>query len=140
MGEFMGSSTNTLNGDVVDEINMYYDCRYISTCEGTWRLLDMLLSDSDKKQFALVELEKLLSLWGKCLRDFLEMPLPDETSMGLMENMLLAEELAYDKESLKTKHETLVTQLTDEQKNVYNSVMNDIDCNGGGLIFVYGYK
>ncbi|XP_031131707.1 uncharacterized protein LOC116033092 [Ipomoea triloba] len=232
--EFMSSSTNGRNDDVVDEINMYYDCRYISACEATWRLfgyaihyrtplverlnfhlehqqnvvygedqtLDeivenqtvkqsqftawfeankkyedarsltyaefpnddkeyidgitdssywasasalrrlfatLLSSNSDKKQFALVELEKLLTLWGKSLRDFPEMPLPDETNIGFMENMLIAEELAYDKESLKIEHETLLTQLTDEQKNVYDSVMNDIDCNGGGLFFVYGY-
>ncbi|XP_031111844.1 uncharacterized protein LOC116015818 [Ipomoea triloba] len=95
--------------------------------------------DSDKKQFALVELEKLLTLWGKSLRDFPDMPLPDETNIGFMENMLIAEELAYDKESLKIEHKTLLTQLTDEQKNVYDSVINDIDCNGGGLFFVYGY-
>ncbi|XP_019168038.1 PREDICTED: uncharacterized protein LOC109163788 [Ipomoea nil] len=25
-------------GQVVDEISMFYDCRYISACEGTWRL------------------------------------------------------------------------------------------------------
>ncbi|XP_031108512.1 uncharacterized protein LOC116012986 [Ipomoea triloba] len=69
--------------------------------------------DSNKKQFALVELEKLLSLWGKSLRDFPQMPLPDETNIGFMENMLIAEELAYDKESLKIEHETLITQLTE---------------------------
>ncbi|XP_019177671.1 PREDICTED: uncharacterized protein LOC109172883 [Ipomoea nil] len=67
------------------------------------------------------------------------MPILDETSIVLSENMLIAEELAYDKELLKAKHETLVTQLTDEQKNVYDSVMNDIASNGGGLFFVYGY-
>ncbi|XP_019195640.1 PREDICTED: uncharacterized protein LOC109189302 [Ipomoea nil] len=33
----------------------------------------------------------------------------------------------------------LVTQLTYKQKNVYNSMMNDIYYNGGGLLFVYGY-
>ncbi|XP_019150066.1 PREDICTED: uncharacterized protein LOC109146848 [Ipomoea nil] len=67
------------------------------------------------------------------------MPIPDKTSMGLSENMLIAEELAYDKESLKAEHETLVTQFTNEQKNVYDSVMHDIDSIGGGLFFVYGY-
>ncbi|XP_019191277.1 PREDICTED: uncharacterized protein LOC109185784 [Ipomoea nil] len=101
--------------------------------------LKLVLSDSDKKQFALVELENLLSSWGKSLRDFPEMPIPDESNMGLIENMLIAEELAYDNELLKTEHETLVTKLTDEQKNVYDSVMNDIYSNGGGLFFVYGY-
>ncbi|XP_019169750.1 PREDICTED: uncharacterized protein LOC109165445 [Ipomoea nil] len=38
------------------------------------------------------------------LRDFPEMPIRNESSMGLMKDMLIAEELVYDKESLKTKH------------------------------------
>ncbi|XP_031098233.1 uncharacterized protein LOC116002271 [Ipomoea triloba] len=72
--------------------------------------------------------------------DFPEMSIPNESSMSLMENMLIVEELEYDKELLKTKHEKLVTHMTDEQKNVYESVMNDIDSNGGRLFFVYGYR
>ncbi|XP_019157745.1 PREDICTED: uncharacterized protein LOC109154399 [Ipomoea nil] len=94
---------------------------------------DLLLSEYDKQQFALVELEKLLSLWGKSLSDYPKMPIPEENNIGLTENMLRFEELAYDNELLKVEHETLVTQLTDEQKVVYNSVINDIDSNGGGL-------
>ncbi|XP_019157772.1 PREDICTED: uncharacterized protein LOC109154434 [Ipomoea nil] len=38
-----------------------------------------------------------------------------------------------------TEHETLVTQLTNEHKNVYEFVMNDIDSKGCELFFVYGY-
>ncbi|XP_019153621.1 PREDICTED: uncharacterized protein LOC109150170 [Ipomoea nil] len=68
------------------------------------------------------------------------MSIPDETSIGLSKTMLIAKELAYDKESMKTKHKTLVTQLTDEQKNVYDSMMNNIHSNGGGLFFLYGYR
>ncbi|XP_019159463.1 PREDICTED: uncharacterized protein LOC109156088 [Ipomoea nil] len=41
--EFMSNSTNALNGDVVDEINMYYDCRYISACEATWQLFGYVI-------------------------------------------------------------------------------------------------
>ncbi|XP_019163486.1 PREDICTED: uncharacterized protein LOC109159830 [Ipomoea nil] len=99
----------------------------------------LLLLKYDKQQFALVELEKLLSLWGKSLSDYLEMPILEENNIGLTENMLISEELAYHKESLKVEHETLVTQLTDEQKVVYNSVINDSDSKGGRLFFVYGY-
>ncbi|XP_031111963.1 uncharacterized protein LOC116015936 [Ipomoea triloba] len=36
--EFCKSNTDKENGKVVDEINMYYDCRYISPCEAAWRL------------------------------------------------------------------------------------------------------
>ncbi|XP_019176913.1 PREDICTED: uncharacterized protein LOC109172220 [Ipomoea nil] len=57
-----------------------------------------------------------------------------------MENMLIAEELTYDKERWMTEHEMLVTQLTNEHKNVYEFVMNDIDSNGCELYFVYGYR
>lgn len=71
--------------------------------------------------------------------DFPEMSIPDESNISLVENMLIAEELAYNKELLKTWYEKLVTQLMDEQQNVYDSVMNDIDSNGGRLFFVYGY-
>ncbi|XP_019186564.1 PREDICTED: uncharacterized protein LOC109181267 [Ipomoea nil] len=59
--------------------------------------------------------------------------------MCLSKNKLIAEDLAYDNESFKTEHETLVTQFIDEQKNAYDSVMNDINSNGGGFLFVYSY-
>ncbi|XP_019151941.1 PREDICTED: uncharacterized protein LOC109148663 [Ipomoea nil] len=101
---------------------------------------DLLLLEYDKQQFALVKLDKLLPLWGKSLSYYPEMLIPEQNSIGMTENMLISEELVYDKESLKAEHETLVTQLTDEQKVVYDSVINDIDSNGGGLFFVYGYE
>ncbi|XP_019158334.1 PREDICTED: uncharacterized protein LOC109155060 [Ipomoea nil] len=41
--EFMSNSTNAVSGDVVDEINRYYDCRYISACEATWRLFGYVI-------------------------------------------------------------------------------------------------
>ncbi|XP_019152453.1 PREDICTED: uncharacterized protein LOC109149247 [Ipomoea nil] len=124
------------NSDIIDSTNIYSRRKWKSSSEKKKEEVD--LSDSDKKQFTLVELDNLLSLWGKSLKDFSEMSISYESNMGLMENMLIAEELAYDKDSLKIEHEMLVTQLTDEQNNVYDYVMNDIDSNGGGLFFVYG--
>ncbi|XP_019159450.1 PREDICTED: uncharacterized protein LOC109156079 [Ipomoea nil] len=49
------------------------------------------------------------------------MPLPEENNIGLTENMLISEELEYDKESFKAEHETLATQLTDEQKKTFGA-------------------
>ncbi|XP_031092245.1 uncharacterized protein LOC115996940 [Ipomoea triloba] len=37
--EFYRSSAEANGVEVVDEINMYYDCRYVSASEATWRLL-----------------------------------------------------------------------------------------------------
>ncbi|XP_019197682.1 PREDICTED: uncharacterized protein LOC109191476 [Ipomoea nil] len=36
--EFYKTGNDDENGKAVDEINMYYDCRYISPCEAVWRL------------------------------------------------------------------------------------------------------
>ncbi|XP_031096933.1 uncharacterized protein LOC116001185 [Ipomoea triloba] len=36
--EFYKSTSDAKGNDVIDEINMYYGCRYISACEATWRL------------------------------------------------------------------------------------------------------
>ncbi|XP_031131667.1 uncharacterized protein LOC116033051 [Ipomoea triloba] len=36
--EFYKSSVDEETGTVIDEINMYYDCRYVSPCEASWRL------------------------------------------------------------------------------------------------------
>ncbi|XP_019150113.1 PREDICTED: uncharacterized protein LOC109146916 [Ipomoea nil] len=37
--QFYKTHQDDVGGKVVDEINMYYDCRYISPCEGAWRLI-----------------------------------------------------------------------------------------------------
>ncbi|XP_019184379.1 PREDICTED: uncharacterized protein LOC109179329 [Ipomoea nil] len=36
--EFYKTSMDEAGNEIVDEINMYYDCRYVSACEAAWRL------------------------------------------------------------------------------------------------------
>ncbi|XP_019160467.1 PREDICTED: uncharacterized protein LOC109157040 [Ipomoea nil] len=36
--EFYKATIDGAGNEIVDEINMYYDCRYVSACEATWRL------------------------------------------------------------------------------------------------------
>ncbi|XP_019179268.1 PREDICTED: uncharacterized protein LOC109174489 [Ipomoea nil] len=36
--EFYKAMIDGAGNEIVDEINMYYDCRYVSACEVTWRL------------------------------------------------------------------------------------------------------
>ncbi|XP_031108708.1 uncharacterized protein LOC116013199 [Ipomoea triloba] len=38
--EFYKTTVDDIGKELVDEINMHYDCRYISACEATWRLLN----------------------------------------------------------------------------------------------------
>ncbi|XP_019152280.1 PREDICTED: uncharacterized protein LOC109149095, partial [Ipomoea nil] len=100
---------------------------------------DLMLNDEQKKNGALMEVEKLLNAWNKSLSDYPPMPMPVESHEYYFGNRLLYEELAYDKEALKLEHESLFSKLTDEQLLIYNKVIVDVESNKGGLFFVYGY-
>ncbi|XP_019181931.1 PREDICTED: uncharacterized protein LOC109177050 [Ipomoea nil] len=236
--EFYKTTTDDIGNEVVDEINMYYDCRYISACEATWRLLsfevqyrtppverlsfhlpdcqsvvfqdddninhvlnresvaqsmfngwfiankkypqakqlsyiemptkfvwkkdirewhprkkgfaigrifyvppasDLFLTEEEKKNFGLIELEKLLEQQNKSLQDYHPMPIPEMVNSTLVRNRLLYEELSYDREFLKNEAEELCGKLTEEQRSIYNTVLEDVSSKLGGLFFVYGY-
>ncbi|XP_076911318.1 ATP-dependent DNA helicase PIF1-like [Bidens hawaiensis] len=49
------------------------------------------------------------------------------------------EELAYDTEVMTGEFERLFISLTDEQRDVYNQIMDAVDQKRGGIFFVYGY-
>ncbi|XP_019158020.1 PREDICTED: uncharacterized protein LOC109154747 [Ipomoea nil] len=100
---------------------------------------DLMLNDEQKKNGALMEVEKLLNAWNKSLSDYPPMPMPVESHEYYFGNRLLYEELAYDKEALKLEHESLFSKLTDEQLLIYNKAIVDVESNKGGLFFVYGY-
>ncbi|XP_019168340.1 PREDICTED: uncharacterized protein LOC109164044 [Ipomoea nil] len=100
---------------------------------------DFVLTDSHKMNFALVEIEKLLSIHGKSLKDYPEMPAANCTALHIISNRFIQEELAYDCVEQEKENLELVSQLTDEQKFIYNEVLTDIDGQSGGLFFVYGY-
>lgn len=40
---------------------------------------------------------------------------------------------------MKTEHDFLFNSFTDEQKNVYNTIVNAVSQNNGGVFFLYGY-
>ncbi|XP_031112085.1 uncharacterized protein LOC116016062 [Ipomoea triloba] len=57
----------------------------------------------------------------------------------LVSNRLVFEELSYDCDVLKQEAEYLSSKLTDEQRVICNTMLEDISCNLGGLFFVYSY-
>ncbi|XP_019179101.1 PREDICTED: uncharacterized protein LOC109174321 [Ipomoea nil] len=73
-------------------------------------ITDLILSEDEKKNFALHEIQIMFSAMGKSLKDFLLMP-----------------------------NDKLVHQLTEEQRAIYGEVLQDAENNLGGLFFVYGY-
>ncbi|XP_019154338.1 PREDICTED: uncharacterized protein LOC109150817 [Ipomoea nil] len=100
---------------------------------------DFVLTESHKMNFALEEIEKLLSIHGKSLKDYSEMPTANFEVFNVISNRLIQEELSYDCVDQEKENQELVRQLTEEQKVIYNEVLTDIAHKAGGLFFVYGY-
>ncbi|XP_031125169.1 uncharacterized protein LOC116027603 [Ipomoea triloba] len=100
---------------------------------------ELCLSDDDKKNLALIEIERLLQLYNKTLSDYPHMPTPNYDSEWRCDNRLLFAELNYDRVALRDESELMEKQLTDEQTIVYDTILHDIQQHNGGLYFVYGY-
>ncbi|XP_031099739.1 uncharacterized protein LOC116003940 [Ipomoea triloba] len=99
----------------------------------------LCLSEEEKKNFALIEIERLLQTYNKSLKDFPEMPLPNFQDAFLADNRLLFDELSYDRNALHHESQQMEKQLTDEQKVVYDTIIKDVLQQHGGMYFVYGY-
>ncbi|XP_019199145.1 PREDICTED: uncharacterized protein LOC109192894 [Ipomoea nil] len=100
---------------------------------------DLVLTEEEKKNFALIELENLLGHQNKSLKEYPPMPIPSTDNSRLLQNRLIFEELAYNREQLKEDAEVLCAKLTEEQSLIYDTVIQDIEEGKGGLFFVYGY-
>ncbi|XP_076952023.1 uncharacterized protein LOC143625623 [Bidens hawaiensis] len=100
---------------------------------------DLVLSDSQLKNLALLEIQNFLLRNNSTLRCFPTMPFPDEDSISASTNRFMNEELAYDTTVMTGEFERLFVSLTDEQRDVYNEIMEAVHVNKGGVFFVYGY-
>ncbi|XP_019160441.1 PREDICTED: uncharacterized protein LOC109157010 [Ipomoea nil] len=100
---------------------------------------DLILTDDEKKNFGLLEIEKLLQIHNKSLKEFPPMPIPALDNSRLSVNRLLFEELSYNREELANEAYNLTMKFTDEQRSVYETIIGDVASNAGGLFFVYGY-
>ncbi|XP_019184363.1 PREDICTED: ATP-dependent DNA helicase PIF1-like [Ipomoea nil] len=100
---------------------------------------DLVLTEEEKKNFALFELENLLGQQNKSLKGYPPMPIPSIDNSRLFQNRLVFEELCYNREQLKEDAEVLCAKLTEEQSLIYDTVIQDIEDGKGGLFFVYGY-
>ena len=67
------------------------------------------------------------------------MPIPDSSTIVYQGNRLIAEELNYNKDTLREEFDSFRKTMTDEQTEVFNTIMTSISTNTGGVFFVYGY-
>ncbi|XP_016503039.2 uncharacterized protein LOC107821146 [Nicotiana tabacum] len=54
-------------------------------------------------------------------------------------NILIRDELRYNKRALAEEHQQLVKNLTDEQKSVYEKIIRDVNEDKGEFFFLYGF-
>ena len=101
-------------------------------------LAGLILSDSDKKLYALIEIEKLMRRNGSSLSVYESMPkLPAEFKP--IENVLILDELNYDLHELQATHDRDILKMTDEQKKIYDEIIGAVVEDRGGMFFVYGF-
>ncbi|KAI3737814.1 hypothetical protein L2E82_27827 [Cichorium intybus] len=100
---------------------------------------DLSLTEQQLKNLTLFEIEMFLLRNNSSLKNFREMPYPDNEYVSSSNNCLIAEELSYCSTSLASEFDNLFVSLTDEQQCVFEDIMTAINNNKGGLFFVYGY-
>ncbi|XP_031107199.1 uncharacterized protein LOC116011909 [Ipomoea triloba] len=100
---------------------------------------DLIMTEDEIKNHALVEIEKLLTRCGKSLRDYAQMLLPEIEWASSSINRMVQDELRYDRIEMHEEHTKLVFNLTHEQHGVYSTINSVVGTNLGDIFFVYGY-
>ncbi|KAF7812511.1 helicase-like protein [Senna tora] len=96
---------------------------------------DLHLDDDRVQEIALAEIENFLKINGHSLANFPPMPIPNEAVMRNIGNLLISEELNYDKNALRTEHAHLLSSLTGEQRSIYDKIMSAVNRGRPGVFF-----
>lgn len=74
------------------------------------------LTESQKKAYTLIEIEKLMQQTGRSLKNYPEIQLPNADELQELGNRLINEELSYDRDSLKEELQTILKNINPEPK------------------------
>lgn len=104
----------------------------------TFNFNEQQFSEEELQSYTLIELERILAQNDRSLTDFEDMPKPDKELLKKMKNSMLKDETSYDILKEKKDHSRLIQSLNDDQKKVYDAVMDSIDNKKGKLFFLNG--
>ncbi|XP_056844630.1 uncharacterized protein LOC108830702 [Raphanus sativus] len=97
-----------------------------------------MLSDDEKKKYALLEIEKALKRNGTSLARFDTMPkLPKTSSHD--SNVLVLDERSYDRSALLQTLQNDLPKMTCEQRKIYEEILSTVNKGDGGMFFVSGF-
>lgn len=96
------------------------------------------MNEPELRGGALYELEAALSFYGKSLQDF-ALPMPPEGLLKILQNRLVMEEKCYDRTQLAKERDSMVPQLNDEQREIFDLIVHATVSKIQKLMFVYGH-
>ncbi|CAN6890641.1 unnamed protein product, partial [Brassica oleracea] len=99
---------------------------------------DMNLTIEQIKNIALTEIENHLLSNGRSLKKWPHMPKPEDFG-SYNGNRLIDDELKYVVEDQLKENERLMAMTTDEQRGVYEQILDAVLNDSGGVFFLYGY-
>ncbi|CAF1914640.1 unnamed protein product, partial [Brassica napus] len=124
--------------------NMYLDamaiCKYFGfpdlfitfTCNPKWPEITRYLQP---RKLSPDDRPDILCRIFKCKLDSLMYDLTDKELLG----KTVAYELSYDREKMKAEHDRDIVKLTEEQRKIYDGIVDAVANEKGGVFFVYGF-
>ncbi|KAK9071916.1 hypothetical protein SSX86_008347 [Deinandra increscens subsp. villosa] len=103
-----------------------------------FRFPNLELTPEQKKSYCLLEIQELLQQNGRSLDDYDELLKPDLKLLDGLDNRLIREELSYDTIQEAAMQQRLCNALNNDQKLIYDHVIDSVQQQKGGLFFVYG--
>ncbi|GJW60798.1 DNA helicase [Tanacetum coccineum] len=96
------------------------------------------IDNSDLEDYTLYEFETCLNHCSKSVTDF-GLRSPPRHLMSVIRNRLLMEEKSYDRQLLATERDKLLPKLNENQRQIFNLIVNAYLNNEQQLVFVYGH-
>ncbi|GJZ48594.1 DNA helicase [Tanacetum coccineum] len=116
--------------------SMSEDIPYVSSI--SLNLPGLHIDDSELEDYVLYEFEACLNHCSKSVTDFGLRP-PPEHLMSVLRNRLLMEEKSYDRQLLAVERDQLLPMLNENQRQIFNLIINACFNNQHQLVFVYGH-
>ena len=73
------------------------------------------------------------------MKEFNSMPFPDNSPINAFRNSFLVDELNYDKQEMVVDLRSYLSSIHEDQRIVFNEIMDAVQSNKGGFYFVYRY-
>ncbi|MCH85793.1 helicase-like protein, partial [Trifolium medium] len=97
------------------------------------------LTEEEIDNLTLLEIEKYLQANRKSLENYPTMPYPKGYVTETLGNRLIYDEKNYNVAQQLLEFNRLFASLTDEQRNIYQTIMDAVNNQRGGVFFLHGY-